>query len=133
MAEVRIDKWLWAARLFKTRSLAQDAVETGRVLVSGERVKAARGLKVGELLFVRTGSGRGSVERTLRVLALSNQRGPAVVAQRLYEETEESVRARVAEVARRALYDEPADTIERGRPTKRDRRLIERMRGGGDG
>lgn len=133
MAEVRIDKWLWAARLFKTRSLAQDAVETGRVLVSGERVKAARGLKVGESLLVRTGSGRGSVERTLRVLALSTQRGPAVVAQRLYEETEESVRARVAEVARRALYDEPADAIERGRPTKRDRRLIERMRGGGDG
>lgn len=127
--EVRIDKWLWAARLFKTRSLAQDAVETGRVLVAGERVKPARALRAGEQLRVRTGGGGASVERTLRVLALSDRRGPAPVAQRLYEETEESVRARVAEVARRALYDEPADAIERGRPTKRDRRLIERMRG----
>ena len=128
---MRIDKWLWAARLFKTRSLAQDAVETGRVLVAGERVKPARVLRTGELLRVRTGSGSGSVERTLRVVALSDRRGPATVAQQLYEETEESVRTRVAEVARRALYDEPAVAIERGRPTKRDRRMIERLRGGG--
>ncbi|MCL4746412.1 MAG: RNA-binding S4 domain-containing protein [Burkholderiaceae bacterium] len=133
VGEVRIDKWLWAARLFRTRSLAQAALVAGRVLVAGERVKVARGVHVGELLRIRTGSGAAGVERTLRVLALSQLRGPAPVAQALYEETAESVRARVAEVARRALHREPAEAIEGGRPTKRDRRRIERMREDGQG
>ena len=133
VGEVRIDKWLWAARLFRTRSLAQEALVAGRVLVAGERVKVARGLRVGEVLRVRSGSGGSSVERALRVLALSQVRGPAPVAQALYEETPESVRARIAEVARRALHGEPAAAIERGRPTKRDRRRIDRIRGDSQG
>jgi len=123
-AGVRIDKWLWAARLFKTRGLAQEAIGAGQVLVGGERVKLARSLRVGDELRVRA----GPQERTLRVLALSDVRGPAPVAQRLYEETPESVRRRVEALAQRALQSEPAQAIEHGRPTKRDRRLIERMR-----
>lgn len=121
---VRIDKWLWAARLFGTRSLAQQAIDGGRVLVGNERVKLSRTLRVGDELRVRI----GPQERTLRVLALSDVRGPAPVAQQLYEEAPESVRRRVEAQARRALQAEPAREIEHGRPTKRDRRLIERLR-----
>lgn len=121
---VRIDKWLWAARLFRTRGLAQQAIDGGRVLVGDERVKLARALRVGDELRVRI----GPQERTLRVLGLSDVRGPAPVAQRLYEETPESVRRRVEAQARRALQAEPAQAIGHGRPTKRDRRLIERLR-----
>ena len=86
-APVRVDKWLWAARFFKTRALAQDAVENGRVLVQGERVKVARLFKGGELLRIRT----GDVQREVVVMALSSVRGPAPVAQTLYQETPESV------------------------------------------
>jgi ribosome-associated heat shock protein Hsp15 len=128
MGDVRIDKWLWAARFFKTRGLAQAAIGEGKVLVGGERVKLARPARIGDEVRLRI----GDIERTVRVLALSDVRGPAPVAQRLYEETEESVRRRVQEQARRALYAEPAHTIERGRPTKRDRRRIERMRTDGN-
>jgi ribosome-associated heat shock protein Hsp15 len=124
--DLRIDKWLWAARFFKTRGLAQAAIEAGRVLVAGERVKLARPVRIGDEIRVRT----GDLERTVVVRALSSHRGPAPVAQALYEETAESVRARVQEQARRALYAEPAQAIEQGRPTKRDRRRIERWRDG---
>jgi ribosome-associated heat shock protein Hsp15 len=123
---MRIDKWLWAARFFKTRGLAQDAIDNGRVLVGGERIKAARTLRVGEQVSVR-------VEATVRqvvVRELSEQRGPAPVAQRLYEETPESIVAREAAREQRALMGEPARAIQ-GRPTKRDRRAIERARGEG--
>jgi ribosome-associated heat shock protein Hsp15 len=123
---MRVDKWLWAARFFKTRGLAQDALEGGRVTVGGERVKTARALRVGETVAIRI----GEVARTVRVLGLSEQRGPAVVAQQLYEETADSVAAREAAREKRRLFDEPANAIE-GRPTKRDRRAIDRARGEG--
>jgi ribosome-associated heat shock protein Hsp15 len=121
---MRIDKWLWAARFFKTRGLAQDAIDNGRVLVEGERIKAARTLRVDERVSVR-------IDTTVRhvvVRDLSEQRGPAPVAQRLYEETPESIVAREAAREQRALMGEPARAIP-GRPTKRDRRAIQRARG----
>ena len=110
-APVRVDKWLWAARFFKTRALAQDAVENGRVLVQGERVKVARLLKGGELLRIRT----GDVQREVVVMALSSVRGPAPVAQTLYQETPESVAAREAAAERRRFEREPAQGLH-GRP-----------------
>jgi ribosome-associated heat shock protein Hsp15 len=124
-APVRIDKWLWAARFFKTRGLAQDAIEHGRVLVEGERVKVARALRVGESVTVRI----DDIARVVVVRELSEQRGPAPVAQRLYEETADSVAAREAARERRRFVVEPARDIE-GRPTKRDRRALDRARGG---
>lgn len=122
---LRIDKWLWAARFFKTRALAQVAVENGRVLVGGERVKVSRALRPGDELLVRT----GDVTRTVVVRALSDRRGPAPQAQALYEETPDSIRSRVEALARRALERDPAQAIDQGRPTKRDRRRIDRLRG----
>ena len=127
MGELRIDKWLWAARFFKTRGLAQDAIAAGHVLVGGARVKLARPVRPGDEVGVRI----GDLERTVIVRGLSDRRGAASVAQALYEETPESVRRRVEAQARRALEREPADAIERGRPTKRDRRALERWGGGG--
>jgi ribosome-associated heat shock protein Hsp15 len=121
---MRIDKWLWAARFYKTRGLAQEAIAQGRVRVAGERVKTARVLKVGETLTVRVGDD----ERTVRVCGLSAQRGPAPVARALYEESAESLAAREAALERRRQAAEPAWTIE-GRPTKRDRRALDRARG----
>ncbi|MFN5883504.1 MAG: RNA-binding S4 domain-containing protein [Burkholderiales bacterium] len=121
---VRLDKWLWAARFFKTRSLAQDAIELGRVRVAEERVKTARLLRVGERVSIRI----ESIERQVIVQALSEQRGPASVAQTLYQETAESVVAREAAREQRRLFAEPAQAIV-GRPTKRDRRQLERTRG----
>ena len=121
---VRLDKWLWAARFFKTRSLAQDAIEQGRVRVAEERVKTARLLRVGERVSIRI----ESIERQVIVQALSEQRGPASVAQTLYQETAESVVAREAAREQRRLFAEPAQAIV-GRPTKRDRRQLERTRG----
>ena len=122
-APVRVDKWLWAARFFKTRALAQDAVENGRVLVQGERVKVARLLKGGELLRIRT----GDVQREVVVMALSSVRGPAPVAQTLYQETPESVAAREAATERRRFEREPAQGLH-GRLSKRDRRELSRIR-----
>ena len=118
-ARVRIDKWLWAARLFKTRTLAVGAVDLGRVRVNGERVKPAREARVGDRVEVLAGDLRS--EFVIR--ALSARRGPAAVAQRLYEETEDS---RVRRERRRELGRsgaEPARAI-RGRPTKREGRLL---------
>jgi ribosome-associated heat shock protein Hsp15 len=123
---MRLDKWLWAARFFKTRGLAQDAIDGGRVLVGGERIKVSRMLKVGERVRVRV----GEVEREVVVLELSDKRGPAVVAQALYEETAASVVAREAAREKRRLFAEPSAEIH-GRPTKRERRQLERTRGGG--
>jgi ribosome-associated heat shock protein Hsp15 len=120
---VRIDKWLWAARFFKTRSLATDAVDTGRVKLDGERVKPARSVKVGDLLDI----DNGSTEWQVKVQALSDVRGPAPVAQTLYVETEESILKRQAEAEKRRYFREPAAGIS-GRPTKRDRRMIDRSR-----
>jgi len=120
---MRIDKWLWAARFFKTRSLAQTAVAGGKVKVGGERVKPAKELATGDRLTIRI----GEFEWTVMVKALSGKRGPAEVARQLYEEDEASRARRVAQVADRrahaAVWGE-----RKGRPTKRDRRALERWR-----
>ena len=121
MDSLRIDKWLWAARFYKTRSLACDEVTKHRVQINGQDVKPAREVKVGDTLTVR----QGHITKTIVVKGISAARGPAPVAQQLYEETPEStaLRAKLAEQNRMAA--EPAHSIEHGRPTKRDRRQIE--------
>ena len=122
MDGLRIDKWLWAARFYKTRSLATEEVAKHRVQVNGQDVKPAREIKPGDLLRLR----QGQIERTVRVVALSAVRGPAPQAQALYEETPESLQARSAAAEQRRLAPEPAHSIEQGRPTKRDRRQLGR-------
>lgn len=117
---IRIDKWLWAARFFKTRSIAQDQIELGRVLVGGQRVKASRELKVGDRLEIH----RGEDVYTVYVEALSPKRGPASEAQLLYRETPESMVERTEKAQLRKMAFEPAKTIEQGRPTKRDARKL---------
>ena len=122
LASVRIDKWLWAARFFKSRSLAARAVEGGKVRIGDERVKPSRDVKVGETLSIRIGEG----EWIVSVLALSGLRGPAKQAALLYEENAESRARREASRELRRLQVEP--TANRaGRPTKRDRRFIHRF------
>ena len=122
MAEerVRLVKWLWAARFYKTRALASDEIGRGRVLVNGQLAKASRELKAGDRLQLR----QGAIERTVDVLGLSGTRGPAPVAQALYAETADSLAARAKAAEARRLAAEPADSIEQGRPTKRDRRAL---------
>ena len=122
---VRIDKWLWAARFFKTRSLAAQAVEGGRVRLNGERPKPARELKPGDELVIHI----GALEWVIEVRALSVRRGPASEAQRLYEESEPSRQRRFEAVAARKLALAPVRQ-EKGRPTKRDRRKLRRFVGG---
>lgn len=119
---VRIDKWLWAARFYKTRSLAADAVTGGKVELNGERPKPARGVKVGDVLRLRI----GVYEHRLVVRDLSDRRGPASVARTLYEETADSVAAR-AKLAERMRYEMPLGA-ETGRPSKKDRRDLNRYR-----
>lgn len=122
--KLRIDKWLWAARFFKTRSLAISAVEMGKVLCNDLRVKPAKGLAIGDQLKIRLGKFQFEIE----VLALSDKRGPAPQAQKLYHESDES-KARRATLAAEAKA-QPAQTILKGRPTKRDRRDIENFKTG---
>ncbi|MCV2363730.1 RNA-binding S4 domain-containing protein [Paucibacter sp. DJ1R-11] len=119
-AGVRLDKWLWAARFFKTRSLAAEEIGKGRVQINGQLAKASRELKLGDLLRFR----QGVVDREVRVLGLSPQRGPASQAQGMYEETPDSVSRREQAAERRRLAPEPAATISQGRPTKQDRRRL---------
>jgi ribosome-associated heat shock protein Hsp15 len=129
MDRQRIDKWLWAARFFKTRSLAAEEIDRGRVAVNGQEAKPAREVKPGDTVSVR----QGPVHRTVVVKALSNMRGPAPVAQQLYEETRESIEARERAAQQRRDAPEPANTIEHGRPTKRGRRELDQaQRGWGD-
>jgi ribosome-associated heat shock protein Hsp15 len=123
---VRLDKWLWAARFFKTRSLAAQAVDGGRVKVNGVRVKPARELKVGDELSIHV----GELEWMISVKELSVRRGPATVARTLYDERPESVGRREAAAAARRERPEPALGLH-GRPTKRDRRQIRRFTDGG--
>jgi len=124
-ARVRLDKWLWAARFFKTRQLAAEAIELGRVRLDGHALKPGREVKVGDRLVIR----RGDETFELRVQALSMLRGPAPVAQRLYEESALSIAARQAErERRRAQGAEPARHIVGGRPTKRERRQLDDVR-----
>ena len=122
MDSLRIDKWLWAARFYKTRSLATEEVAKHRVQVNGQDVKPAREIRPGDTLRLR----QGQIERTVVVKALSAVRGPAPVAQLLYEETAESLLARSQAAEQRRLAPEPAQSIEQGRPTKRDRRQMDR-------
>jgi ribosome-associated heat shock protein Hsp15 len=117
---VRLDKWLWAARFYKTRSLATDQIGKGRVSVNDAVAKASRELHVGDRIELR----QGELARTVIVQALSDVRGPAPIAQTLYAETAESLQARAAALEARRLGAEPAQTIEQGRPTKRDRRKL---------
>lgn len=118
---VRIDKWLWAARFFKTRSLATDAVECGKVRCNDERVKPARKLQPGDLLAINNGATEWEVE----VVALSDLRGSAPQAQLLYAETANSSAKRQHEAEQRRLFREPTSAL-KGRPTKRDRRLLDK-------
>ncbi|ALL64170.1 Ribosome-associated heat shock protein implicated in the recycling of the 50S subunit [Paraburkholderia caribensis MBA4] len=121
-ARLRIDKWLWAARFFKTRSLATDAVEKGRVRIGGATVKPAKDVRVGDLVEIE-------IERIvwqIQVLGVCDVRGPASVAQTLYAETEEGKQKRQQENERRKTYREPAAELH-GRPTKRDRRVIDKF------
>jgi ribosome-associated heat shock protein Hsp15 len=125
MHGVRIDKWLWAARFFKTRSLATRACELGRIESNGQAAKASREVRLGDRLQVKNDSGLFQVE----VLALSEMRGPAAIAQTLYRETEASreLRLKLAE-ERKAM---PHDEWREGKPSKSDRRKIDRLRGRG--
>lgn len=118
-ARVRIDKWLWAARFFKTRSQAADAVDKGRVRINGQTVKPAKEVAVGDMVRIEI----DRLAREVAVRGVADVRGPATVAQTLYSETEASVAQRTAELERRRLYREPGAVLQ-GRPTKRDRRLI---------
>jgi ribosome-associated heat shock protein Hsp15 len=122
MDSVRIDKWLWAARFFKTRSTASDEIGKNRVQINGQDAKASREVKSGDTVRMR----QGQVDRTVLVKGISAVRGPAPVAQLLYEETAESILARTQAAERNRLACEPALSIEQGRPTKRDRRQIEK-------
>lgn len=124
MDKIRLDKWLWAARFYKTRSLAAHEIGKGRVLVNGQIAKPSREIAANDLVSVRK---EDSIH--IRVCAVSSIRGPAPVARQLYEETPESVAARQRAAEMRRLAPEPAHEIIAGRPTKRDRRQIDLMRG----
>jgi ribosome-associated heat shock protein Hsp15 len=122
MACVRMDKWLWAARFFKTRSLASRACELGRIQAHGQPAKASREVRVGDLLQVKNDGGEFQVE----VLLLSEIRGPAVIARTLYSETEASRESRLRLAEERRAMPHPASR--EGRPSKRDRRKLDQLR-----
>src|ERR1700739_2322033 len=124
-ARLRIDKWLWAARFFKTRSLAADAGDKGHVRIGGATVKPAKDVRVGDLVEIE-------IERIIwqvEVLGMCDVRGPASIAQTLYAETAAGREKRLLERERRKTYREPAAAMH-GRPTKRDRRIIDKLSGG---
>lgn len=118
METQRIDKWLWAARFYKTRSLAAEETAKGRVQVNGQDAKPSREVRPGDRVTLR----QGPVQRSVLVKGLSAMRGPAPVAQQLYEETAESIAAREKAAEQRRLAPEPALSLAQGRPTKRERR-----------
>ena len=124
MAGVRMDKWLWAARFFKTRSLAARACELGRIASNGQQAKASREVHVGDLLQVRNDGGIFQVE----VVLLSEMRGPAAVARTLYRETEASRELRL-ELAEERKAMPHFEALREGKPSKRDRRELDRFRG----
>jgi len=121
-AEMRMDKWLWAARFFKSRSLAAEAVNGGKVEINGIRAKSSRTVRSGDRLSVR----RGPYEWTIIVKGMAKTRGPAPKAQLLYEETEESMRKRESTAAHLKL-ERPPEFDAPGRPTKKDRRALQRF------
>ena len=116
----RLDKWLWAARFYKTRSLASEEIGKGRVQVNGQTAKASREVRLDDVIELR----QGNVARTVKVCGLSPVRGPAPVAQALYAETEASLAARARQAEQQRLAPEPSQSIDQGRPTKRDRRQL---------
>ncbi len=120
----RIDKWLWAARFFKTRTLATEAVDKGRIRLGGERTKPAHAVKPGDVVLIDNGTTTWEVT----VRAIADVRGSATAAQLLYLETPQSVTKRATEAMQHKLYREPGTTL-KGRPTKRDRRLLDRNTG----
>ena len=122
MDSLRIDKWLWAARFYKTRSLAADEIGKNRVQINGQDAKASREVKPGDRVRLR----QGQVAREVVVRGISAMRGPAPVAQQLYEETPESIQAREVVAQQRRVAAEPALSIEQGRPTKRVRRQMDK-------
>ena len=122
MDKLRIDKWLWAARFYKTRSLATDEIDKGRVCVNDAEVKPAKEVKLGDIVTLR----QGPVTRRLAVRGISDKRGGAPQAQLMYEETEASLKQREQLSEQRRL--EPAASLEHGRPTKRDRRSIDKVK-----
>lgn len=117
--EVRIDKWLWAARFFKTRSLASKAVSGGKVTLNGQRVKAAKIVKVNDTIHIR----KGQLEFDITVLGLSSRRGPATIASALYEESQDSIIKREEERQERSLFY-ASQKMPAKRPGKKDRRKI---------
>jgi ribosome-associated heat shock protein Hsp15 len=121
---VRVDKWLWAARFFKTRSLATEAVDGGKVKVNGQRAKPAKEVRIGDAVEVHV----GECVWELSVKALADRRGSTEVARSLYEENEASQARRQAQIAARKVYVEPAAELQ-GRPTKKDRRAMRRFTG----
>ena len=128
MDKIRIDKWLWAARFFKTRSLATDEINKCRVDVNQQTAKPSREVKTGDTVAIR----REGLVRTVTVMGLSGVRGSAPVAQTLYADTPESTQAKDAYVQQRRFAKEPALSIEHGRPTKRDRRELQQAQHGWD-
>lgn len=127
MEDLRIDKWLWAARFFKTRSLAQDAVEAGKVRLGGERMKSSRSVKPGDILQIRAGDQDWEV----LVRGVAKMRGPATFARTLYDETQDGLKRRLQALELNKQARDPAGDI-RGRPTKQDRRTLDRFRHGDD-
>lgn len=121
MDKVRIDKWLWAARFYKTRSLATEDIAKGRIQVNGAEVKPAREVRPGDTVVMRL----NALVRTVVVRGISDKRGPAPVAQQLYEETAESITLRQQAAEQRRMGTEPALSLQHGRPTKHDRRKLE--------
>jgi ribosome-associated heat shock protein Hsp15 len=118
--KVRLDKWLWAARFFKTRSLSADEIGRGRVQVNGQAAKASREVRVGDRIELK----QGHVARTVVVRAADDHRGSATVAGEMFEETAESIELRSKQALERRMNAEPSLAIEQGRPTKRDRRQL---------
>lgn len=127
-ARLRLDKWLWAARFFKTRALAVEAIDKHRVRINGAHAKPAREVRAGDELEI----AQGPVWRTVTVLGISAARGPAPQAALLYRETEASVTQRLAQAEQRRIAPEPALALTQGRPTKRQRRDIDALRGHDD-
>lgn len=125
MDKLRIDKWLWAARFYKTRSLAADEIDKGRVRINNIEAKPAREVKPGDVVALR----QGAVQKTVTVLGISSQRGGAPAAQLLYQETDDSLRLRQLAAEQRRIAHEPASSLEHGRPTKRDRRSLDKAHG----
>jgi ribosome-associated heat shock protein Hsp15 len=117
---IRLDKWLWAARLFKTRSLAAEQIGKGHVLVNELAAKASREVRIGDTIAL----SQGQMPIELVVKGLSQNRGPAPVAQALYEQTPQSLARRAQLIEQRRSGVEPGQTLEQGRPTKRDRRKL---------